>query len=466
MINKLILLICVLSTSLGFAQNQETSYSFTMDEAVTFALDSSYAAINSRRDVYKALKQKWETTADGLPQIAGDVTYQNQLKQPVTFIPAEFSGGPPGTFTPVTFGAKQSANLTATLRQVIFDGSYFVALEAAKAFTDFSENANEKTRLEVRKGVINAYGGVLLTEESVLIAEKNIKTITDNLTETEALFKEGFVEEEDAEQLQITKLQLENQYSNAKRQAQIARQMFNLALGIPIETPVVFEDNLESLTMQNVSLTIADQPLTIEENVDYKIAYNLTQQRSLELKLEKSKALPSINAFVNYGTQTQNDDFVFFDGDTRWFQSSIFGVSMTVPIFSSFKRQARTQRATIALDQARTDLEQRIQEINLESETSRSDYQFAIETYNTAQKNLNLSERIERKNQVKFTEGISTSFDLRQAQTQLYTAQQELLQSMVNVITTKANLETILNIPQVREEDFKLNLFNDTKVQR
>ena len=325
-----------------------------------------------------------------------------------------------------------------------------VALKASTAFLEFSENANEKTRLEVRKGVINAYGGVLLTEESVSIVEKNIDAITDNLSETQALYEEGFAEEEDAEQLQITKLQLENQLSNTKRQADIAKQMFNLALGIPVSAPVVFKDGLEQLTLENVSLEISEQELAVEENVDYKIADNLTKQRELELKLEKSKALPSVNAFVNYGTQTQDDDFVFFDSDTRWFQSSIFGVSINVPIFSSLKRSARTQRAAIALDQAQTDLEQTIQQIQLDTDTARSDYQFAIESYQTAQKNLELAERIENKNQIKFREGISTSFDLRQAQTQLYNAQQELLQSMVNVITTKAELETVLNTPQLR----------------
>jgi outer membrane protein TolC len=437
-------------SSVAFSQEAPKSYSFSLEEAVNYALDSSYTAINARRDVAKALKQKWETTADGLPQINGSVDYQNQLKQPVTFIPAEFSGGEPGTFTPVTFGAKQSANLTATLSQVIFDGSYLVALKASTAFLEFSENANEKTRLEVRKGVINAYGGVLLTEESVSIVEKNIDAITDNLSETQALYEEGFAEEEDAEQLQITKLQLENQLSNTKRQADIAKQMFNLALGIPVSAPVVFKDGLEQLTLENVSLEISEQELAVEENVDYKIADNLTKQRELELKLEKSKALPSVNAFVNYGTQTQDDDFVFFDSDTRWFQSSIFGVSINVPIFSSLKRSARTQRAAIALDQAQTDLEQTIQQIQLDTDTARSDYQFAIESYQTAQKNLELAERIENKNQIKFREGISTSFDLRQAQTQLYNAQQELLQSMVNVITTKAELETVLNTPQLR----------------
>ena len=445
-----IVMLLLFVSSVAFSQEAPKSYSFSLEEAVNYALDSSYTAINARRDVAKALKQKWETTADGLPQINGSVDYQNQLKQPVTFIPAEFSGGEPGTFTPVTFGAKQSANLTATLSQVIFDGSYLVALKASTAFLEFSENANEKTRLEVRKGVINAYGGVLLTEESVRIVEKNIDAITDNLSETQALYEEGFAEEEDAEQLQITKLQLENQLSNTKRQADIAKQMFNLALGIPVNAPVVFKDGLEQLTLENVSLEISEQELAVEENVDYKIADNLTKQRELELKLEKSKALPSVNAFVNYGTQTQDDDFVFFDSDTRWFQSSIFGVSINVPIFSSLKRSARTQRAAIALDQAQTDLEQTIQQIQLDTDTARSDYQFAIESYQTAQKNLELAERIENKNQIKFREGISTSFDLRQAQTQLYNAQQELLQSMVNVITTKAELETVLNTPQLR----------------
>lgn len=445
-----IVMLLLFVSSVAFSQEAPKSYSFSLEEAVNYALDSSYTAINARRDVAKALKQKWETTADGLPQINGSVDYQNQLKQPVTFIPAEFSGGEPGTFTPVTFGAKQSANLTATLSQVIFDGSYLVALKASTAFLEFSENANEKTRLEVRKGVINAYGGVLLTEESVNIVEKNIDAITDNLSETQALYEEGFAEEEDAEQLQITKLQLENLLSNTKRQADIAKQMFNLALGIPVNAPVVFKDGLEQLTLENVSLEISEQELAVEENVDYKIADNLTKQRELELKLEKSKALPSVNAFVNYGTQTQDDDFVFFDSDTRWFQSSIFGVSINVPIFSSLKRSARTQRAAIALDQAQTDLEQTIQQIQLDTDTARSDYQFAIESYQTAQKNLELAERIENKNQIKFREGISTSFDLRQAQTQLYNAQQELLQSMVNVITTKAELETVLNTPQLR----------------
>lgn len=448
---KLLLIFTILGSTSLFAQ-QGARYQFTLEEAVSFALDSNYTALNARRDIAKAIKQKWETTATGLPQISGNLSYQNNLKQPVTLIPAEFSGGAPGTFVPVVFGTKQNANAVATLNQLIFDGSYLVGLQAAQAFLDFSENAAEKTNLEVRKGVINAYGSVLLAEELVAIFEKNKATLDENLFETRKIFENGLTEEESVEQLEITLLDIETQLSNAKRSAAIARQMFNVALGIPTESEVVFEDNLNDLATQSSALQLLQSDVALEENVDYKIAYNLTEQRELEMKLEKSRALPSLSAFVNYGTTANSDSFTFFDGNQRWFQSSVLGVSMNIPIFSSGMRNAKTQRARIALDQAETQLEETTQQVTLALNSAKSNYQFAIEKFNNAKQNIALAERIENKNQIKFTEGLSTSFDLRQAQTQLYSAQQQYFQSMLDLINAKAEMETILNVPQLRVE--------------
>ncbi len=448
MTKKLLIFSFIFTITVGFSQQKE--YSFSLQEAVVFALDSNYTAINARRDIAKAIKQKWETTAQGLPQIDGNISYQNNLKQPVTLIPGEFGGGEPGTFTPVTFGTKQNANAVATLNQLIFDGSYLVGLKAAKAFLRYSENANEKTRLEVRKGVINAYGSVLLAQELIEIFEKNKTNLEDNLFETRKIYENGLGEEESVEQLEITLLDIETQLNNARRSQAIAKQMFNLALGIDVETPVVLTDDLNILADNNISLALLDAALNVEENVDYKIAYNLTEQRYFEMRLEKSKYLPTLSAFVNYGTSANSDDFSFFNGDQKWYQSSVLGVSLNIPIFSSGMRSASSQRAEIALDQAKTDLEYNKQQIKLDLTTARSNYLFAIENYENSKKNLALAERIENKNQIKFTEGLSASFDLRQAQTQLYTAQQQYFQAMLQVINEKANLETVLNIPQLR----------------
>lgn len=449
--NLLVILMLIGITSVSIAQSQK-SYSFSLEEAIAFAIDSNYTAINARRDIAKAIKQKWETTATGLPQISGNATYNNNLKQPVTLLPAEVTGGPPGTFTPVTFGTKQNMNLTATLNQLIFDGSYLVGLKAATAFLDFSENAAEKTNLEVRKGVINAYGSVLLSEELIAVFEKNKEALENNLFETREIHKNGLTEEESVEQLEITLLDIETQLSNAKRSAIIARQMFNVALGIPVESDVNFTNDLDALAIQNIQLSYFDSQLNIEENVDYKIAYNLTEQRFLEMRLEKSRALPSLSAFVNYGTTANSDKFTFANDNQQWFQSSILGFSLNVPIFSSGMRNARTQRAQIALEQAETQLEETIQNVNLQLNTAQSNYQFSIEKYENAKKNLALAERIEGKNQIKFTEGLSTSFDLRQAQTQLYSVQQQYFQSMLDLINAKAEIETVLNTPDLRIE--------------
>jgi len=439
----------LLLSILGFAQ-QDHTYSFDLEEAISFAIDSNYTAINARRDIAMAIKKKWETTAIGLPQINSDIGYQNNLKQPVTLIPAEITGGPPGTFVPVTFGTKQNATVNATLDQLIFDGSYLVGLKAARTFLEFSENAAEKSILEIRKGVVNAYGSVLLTEELIAIFKKNKDNLEKNLFEIRKIYDNGLTEEENVEQLEITLLDVISQLNNVQRMSIIAKQMFNVSLGIDVNAKVHFEDSLDSLADENIELSFLDSSLNIEQNVDYKIAFNLTEQRALEMQLEKSRALPRLTAFLNYGASANNDTFSFLSNEQKWFQSSVLGINMSIPIYSSGFRNAKTQRAKIALAKAETNLDETIQNVQLALNTAKSNYQFAIDNYENSKKNILLAERIERKNQVKFIEGLSSSFDLRQAQTQLYQAQQQYFQSMLDVITAKANLETILNTPNLK----------------
>tara|TARA_R110002072_G_scaffold260722_11_gene419294 strand:- start:1426 stop:2766 length:1341 start_codon:yes stop_codon:yes gene_type:complete len=434
----------LLMSAIGFAQEQK-SYNFSLEEAVNFAIDSNYTAINSKREVLAALKQKWETTATGLPQINAGVDYRNNLKQPVSLIPAEFTGGEPGTFEPVIFGVPQTMTATATLNQLLFDGSYIVALQASKTFLEYSKNLEEKTTSMVRKEVINAYGTVLLSQENIKILESNKETLAKNLNETSEIFKNGLAEEEDVEQLQITLSNIETQLNNSKRVLDLSQQLFNITLGIDLDANVILTESLDNLIIQNIDLQLLAEELSLENNVDYKIANNFTEQRRLELKLEKFKALPTLSAFINYGTQANSSTFTFLDSDQRWFQSSIAGVSLQVPIFSSLGRTAKTQRAEIAFDQAKTEFDEAIQRIKLEANSAKNNYEFAIEKYENSKNNLNLAERIERKNQIKFFEGLSSSFDLRQAQLQLYSAQQEYLQAILDVIVQKAELERILN---------------------
>lgn len=444
--NHFLTFLALVSLSLGIAQEDVTNTSsFTLQEAIEFALKNNYSSINADRDLIDAKKQKWETIATGLPQVTGAIGYQNQLIQPVAQIPAEFFGGEPGDFQTVVFGQPQQATATATLTQQIFDGSYIVGVQATKAFLSYSQNNREKTDLEVQKAVTEAYGNVLLAQESVSIFEKNKANLEKNLFETTKIFENGLGDEESVEQLQITLSSVDNQLKNAIRLKDITLQMLNLVMGIAIDAPTQLEEDLDVLTQKQIDPALLQSEFNIENNVDFKLATNLNQQRYYEWKLAKSRALPTLNAFVNYGANSFGDGFDFLDNGQPWFESSVLGFDLNIPIFSSGKRSAGTARAKIALEKAKTQLTEAEEQIRLQLESSKSNYILAIEQYETAKKNLNLAERIENKNQIKYSEGLASSFELRQAQTQLYDAQQNYLQSMVEVINKKTELETIIN---------------------
>lgn len=445
---KQIIIILVLLTSAVRAQDgQKQQYSFSLQQAIAHALEHSYLVINASRDIQIAEQKKWETTATGLPQINGGVDYTNNIEQRLFVVPATLADptAPPGTFTALPFSPKHDVTARATLSQLLFDGSYIVALQASKTYLQFYRNYKQKTDNQVREEVINAYGSALLAEESIRILERNKTTLDKTLFDTNETFKNGLIEEENVEQLQITLSSVNSNLNNARRIRDISYSMLKLSLGINADDELVLTDKLEDLTNSNLDMALAQTEFNVQNAIDYKIGQNFTEQRRLELMREKSRALPSLSANLNYGVNSFSSEFDFFKTEQQWFDFMTLGVNLNVPIFSSFGRRARTQQAKIAFDQSKTELTATEQRLKLEYQNAKSRYEFSVEEYATAKNNLRLAERIESKQQTKFTEGLSSSFDFSDAQRQLYTAQQSYLQSMINVLNTRASLENLIN---------------------
>jgi outer membrane protein len=422
---------------------QEKKTRFSLQEAIDYALKNSYNTRIAINDIESAKKKVWETTTIGLPQIDGKIDYQNFIKQQITLVDFDNDGNE----DQFVFGTQQNMNGAITLRQLIFDGSYLVGLQASKTFLKISEQANEKTELLTREAIVNAYGNVLVSEKTIEILTENLKILKKSLEDATKIYENGFNEEEDVQQLQITFGNLQNQLNNVLRMKVIAYRMLNLSLGNNIEDELILTDSLESLAQTNMDLNLIAADFDVKNHVDFKIAENDRETKRLLVKLEQSKALPTLNAFLNYGAQANSNEFTFLNGNQRWFDYSLLGVSLNVPIFSSFGRNARTAQARIDLENSDIRLEETRQKLNLQVQATKNEYQFSIENYYISEKNLKLAERIEKKQRIKFFEGISTSFDLLQAQNQLYTQQQEYIQSMLNVIAQKAALENALNKP-------------------
>lgn len=444
--NKLyFVIVLALINTLGLS-SQET-YSFTLDEAIAYALDNNYTVKNAKLDINAAEKQKWEATAFGLPQIDAGIDYQNWLKQQVTFLPSEIVGGNPGEFTPVIFGTKQNMNATVTMNQLLFDGSYLVGLQSAKTFLMISNLAKEKTDQTIREAVINAYGNVVVARETLDILYKNKEVLEKNLRETKALLQNGFAEEQDFQQQQITLSNINNEINRSSRLQLIAKQALNLTMGIPIETKLELTENLENLALKSTDLQIIYEDFDLENHVDFRIADNQVLSDELLVKYEKSKNIPSINAFVNYSTFQYGNNLVFFENPSEnWFNSSLLGVSMKIPVFSSLQRNARTQQAKINLMQSEIKKNEISENLKLQVNTAKNKYQFALDQFQTSKENLYLAESIAEKEQVKFFEGLSTSIDLTNTQNQLFGSQQDYIQSILVIIQSKVELENALNL--------------------
>ncbi len=442
MIKKIVLIIYLLSSSLISAQKE---YNFSLEEAVDYALLNNRASVNAKKDLAIAQKEKWETISTGLPQINSYFDFNNRLKDPISLIPAEFFGGEKGEFAEVSFGTKQSVSGELILNQLLFDGSYIVGLQSIKLFLDIADQAKVKTDIEVRRQVAKAYGNVLISQERVKILENNYTNIIKTLDETKAIYENGLIESESVDQLTITSSSIKNSLDYAIKFENLSERILKLLLGIELDDKIILNDDIESIIVKSVDPELVSTDFNVEENIDYKIALNAKKGSETLLRLEKVKALPRISAFLSGAYNGYNESFKITDPKQNWYGSSQLGLNMSFPVFSSFQRRASTQKAKIEIEKSENILDETKKNLNLEVEKTRSDYNYAINNFNSLKQNVMLAESIEKKNEIKFKEGIASSFELRQAQNQLYSIQNEYLEATQKLIENKINLEILLN---------------------
>ncbi len=82
----------------------------------------------------------------------------------------------------------------------------------------------------------------------------------------------------------------------------------------------------------------------------------------------------------------------------------------------------------------------------LEFETALTTYQTAYGNFLTNSESIVLSRKVYLKTLVKYKEGISTSFELAQNQSQFLTAEQAYYTSILTLLNAKAKLDRILTV--------------------
>lgn len=222
--------------------------------------------------------------------------------------------------------------------------------------------------------------------------------------------------------------------------------MLNIAMGRPLNKELVLTDSFSDLTAVTPDNDLTQKSFNLNNNIDYLIAANNKRSQKLLKKYEQSKLLPSLGAFFNLGYNTFHSDFNSMVNDQNWFNSKLLGVKLSLPVFSAFGQRAKIKQAQLEYEKADEDLKQISDQTKLAHNQALTDYEFSLNNYDNASRSLSLAERIENKEQIKFKEGLGSSFDLTNAQNQLYSKQYEQLKAMYEVVIKKIKLENVLNI--------------------
>ena len=414
-----------------------------LNSAIQLAKTKNRSLQNANSDIKIAQQKRLETIASGLPQISLSANYNNAFDQPVSLVPGQYFGGVAGEYSAVTFGTSQSVSTGLTLNQMIFDGTYLVGLQASEIYLRISQQAYIKTEQAVEQATVEAYVNTLLAKAQLVYLNQNLTLAENNLKEARQVFKNGFIEEENVQQLQLTVAALESALHYATQMHTVAKNVLRYVIGMDLDEPLILSSSLEGLVleMQNID----DSSLSVSENIDYQMAQNDVRSKELMLKLERFKALPTIKAFLSGGYDGFGDDFDFTQPSQDWYSRAVMSVNLSVPVFSSFQSKAKRQQAKLALNQSKNQAQNVVQEILLEESRMRSEVQFQLENVQTTAQSLRLAEDIAQKNEIKFKEGLVSGFTLRQIQTQLYEAQNNYLNAMQQLVVSKTKLTLLLN---------------------
>ena len=440
-VKGIVLLAAFLSTSMIKAQ----VLSFTLKQAQDYAVQNSYDVKNAQFNLAMAEKKVKENLSYGFPQIDATVDYNYYISLPTSLIPAEFMpNGTPGEFVELQFGTKNNLTAGATLNQLIFDGRYFIGLEYAKIYRLMSEENLEKSELDVKEMVTSTYYNILVGEQAIKVLDSTLKVLEKTRYETGEMFKEGFAEQTDYDQLTLTVMEIQNSINSMKRQNEVGYLMLKFQMGIDLEQAVALSETLDEV-IENASVeALIDQPFNLEQHVDYRLISTQEKMKMLSLQNERAAYYPKLNGFLMVQENAQRNEFDFFESGEPWFFMSMTGISMQVPIFSSGYRRSRMHQARLDIEKVQNTKNQVTEGLKLSVSQSRSQFKTAMENYMREKQNVELSLEIYEKALAKYSEGLASSIELTQQHNQFFDAERRYFQTALSLLNAKNSLDKAL----------------------
>ena len=436
--------------------------SLSLEQAQTLGVEQAYAMQRVRIDVEVARRNVKELLATGLPQVNTSFDFNHFLDIPTQVAPADAFGfppylidflgdvsaetqvplnaAPPEPISEFQFGTTQTMTVGVSASQLLFSGSYLVGVKAAKVLADAKALAVDATEVETRRVVADAYVTALAALANVETLDRALSLVTSSEQELRVLADEGFVESVDADQLTLTRQSLEQQRQTAELQAAFSKKLLLFQCGLDVNEPVMLTDNLVALTSVAVPVAVSSD-LNLDANPVLEEQRNYLALAELDVLNRRAEGLPQVAAFYSNSAQAFRDpDFPALEEDGKWYPSQIVGVSVNMPIWTSFGGRQRVEKAKLAVLTAESGLAQMESAARLEFDNARATFLDAQTSLTNAKQQRDLASRILTRIELGHKEGVRSSFELNTAQNQLLEAEGNLIGAQLAWLTAQQRL--------------------------
>jgi outer membrane protein len=459
----LILWLSLLFSAGAWAQ-QEASESFTLEQAIDYALVRSVKAQNAKIDERIAAARVNETIGFGLPQVSLSAGIQHNEKLRRFFTTYDPTGGfidlsgvpgiQPGDVVAATnfFQLKSGGDVGVTVSQLIFSGSYLVGLKAANAYKEFAERNTAITREQIVQEVTKAYYVVLINRERIKIFDTNIARVDSLLRNTKAYNANGFVENIDVDRIQVQLNNLVTERSNFINIDAVGKELLKLQMGYPIAKELEVSGAISDFSAE-IDLQGLKNGWDYKNRADYLVFEANQKLQTLNIKNQYAGALPVISAFANigYASQSPNVGGLFktnanindtgFVGPDKWYDYSMFGVSLNWNLFTGLSRQYKIQQEKLTLIKIENGFTSLKSGIDFELKQTSLVYQNALQSLSAQKQNMDLASNIARVTKIKYEQGVGSNLEVTDAESSLKQAQINYYSALFDAMLAKVDLD-------------------------
>ncbi len=256
--------------------------------------------------------------------------------------------------------------VTATMS--LFNGGQDAAMKKAAELGVTSAALQESAmRNQLIEAVTSAYYGILAAEEAHKVAERAIEAVTGELKQSQIRYDAGTLLKSDLLSLKTQLAEAQDAEIQTQNAIELARTSLKTLLGLDLQEELkIVEASVSALPATVAPITtLIDQAL--QQRPEMQAAALKVSIAEQQLKAAQGAYLPKANAYVGYGSDSQNLAY----STSR--DNVTVGVAVEVNVFAGFahseqinKAQSQFNEAQLAVKQIQLEIENQVKSAQLQ----------------------------------------------------------------------------------------------------